>query len=251
MYLAKQLVSALATPLTIALFIAAAAGLCRVFERRRLSASLIVAAAAIGYLGAIAPVGDALLYPLERSYPSLPPGTQQDVGHVVVLGSGYSPRAGIPVTAALDAEGLVRIVEGIRLSRQLGGLRLVVSGGALRGRTPPAIGYAELARDLGIAEALLIVLDRPLDTKSEAAAVAGLLGKTPFVLVTSAYHMPRAMRLMTLAGAQPIPAPTGHRVDVSATWEWRAFLPTSGGLRKTEHALHEYVGLLGTSLSVL
>ncbi len=66
MYFIKQLVGALANPLTIALLIAGAAAICRVRGRSRIVSWLLFSAAAIGYLGAIEPVGDALLGPLER-----------------------------------------------------------------------------------------------------------------------------------------------------------------------------------------
>ena len=76
------------------------------------------------------------------------------------------------------------------------------------------------------------------------------LGGAPFVLVTSAYHMPRAVRLMQRAGQHPIPAPTGQRVGA---FPWRGFhrwLPTSAGLRDTELALHEYLGLAALTLGI-
>jgi uncharacterized SAM-binding protein YcdF (DUF218 family) len=250
MYLLKQLVGALATPLTIALLVLLVAGLCRAFGRRRSAAWLVAAAAAIGYLGAIAPVGDALLAVLERQYPAFVPGASLTAHNVVVLGSDYSPHGDLPISAALDPEGLVRIVEGVRLSRQVGATRLVVSGGAPRGRTASAIGYAKLAQDLGIPRDSIVVLDTPLDTSAEATAVKALLGDSPFILVTSACHMPRAMRFMLRAGARPIPAPTGHRVR-PGSWRWNALLPTARALQKTEHALHEYLGLFAYQLGLV
>lgn len=244
-------VGSFATPLVIALLISVAAALCRARGRRRVAAWLLISAAAIVYLGALVPVGDALLGPLERQYPPL----RQDeplprVGYVVVLASGYMPRHGIPVTAALDEDSLVRVVEGIRLVRRLGAVKLVVSGGAPPGYTPTALGYAELARGLGVGDASLVVLDRPLDTDAEAHAVASLLGETPFLLVTSAYHMPRAMRLMRRAGAHPISAPTGQRVGASPRTGLHRLLPTSAGLRNTELALHEYLGLAALAAGI-
>jgi len=133
---------------------------------------LLVSAAVIGYLGAILPVGNALLGPLERWHPSL----REDqplprVGYVVVLGSGYAPRDEHPITSAFDEAGLVRIIEGVRLIRRLDSVRLIVSGGAPPGRAPPAAGYAKLARELGVSDASLIVLDESLDTGDEARAV--------------------------------------------------------------------------------
>ena len=181
MYFIKQLVGALANPLTIALLIAGAAAICRVRGRSRIASLLLISAAAIGYLGAIVPVGDALLGPLERWHSplreeQLPP----EVRHVVVLGSGYSPRDELPVTSAFDEAGLVRIVEGVRLIKRLDSARLVVSGGAPPGRAPPAAGYAELARELGVSNASLIILDESLDTGDEARAVVEAIDEEPF-----------------------------------------------------------------------
>jgi uncharacterized SAM-binding protein YcdF (DUF218 family) len=146
------------------------------------------------------------------------------------------------VTAALNPDGLARVVEGVRIARRLHEARLIVSGGAPPGLVPAATGYAELARGLGIANKSLIISDRPLDTAAEARAVAKLLGNAPFILVTSAYHMPRAMRLMRRAGANPIPAPTGQRAAAAGSL-WFGWLPSSSGLAGTERAIHEYLGL--------
>lgn len=242
-YFIKQSVGALAQPLILALLVAGAASAFRICNRRRIAAWLLVFAAAIVYLGAIGRVGDALLGPLERQYSPLLDGSLPTAGYIAVLGSGYVPRGGVPITAALDEDGLVRIVEGVRLARRLGAVRLVVSGGAPSGQAAPALGYAKLARELGVDDASLVVLDDSLDTAAEARSVAALIGSDPFVLVTSAYHMPRAMRLMERAGARPIPAPTGQLANEPATSGWRGLLPTSGGLSKTERALHEYLGL--------
>lgn len=236
--------SALATPLVIALLIAAVGVLCGAMGRRRTRSWLLAVAAVVAYLGSIVPVGDALLLPLERKYPPLRADAIPPIAYVVVLGSGYAPRNGIPITAAIDSDGLVRIAEAVRLARQVDHVRLIVSGGAPPGRSAPATGYAELARDFGIDSASLTILDGPLDTAAEASEVARLLVDTPFLLVTSAYHMPRAMHFMQLAGARPVPAPTGHRVNAGADWAWHNLLPTAGGLGKTERALHEYLGLL-------
>jgi uncharacterized SAM-binding protein YcdF (DUF218 family) len=249
MYAFKKFVGALAGPLILALCLLVLAGVLRALGRRRASLWAVIAAAAVAYLGSIPLVGDALLGALEQQQPALSAKTLPRVGYIVVLGSGYAPRQGVPITGALDPDGLSRIVEGIRLSKLIGSARLIVSGGAPEGQPRSAQGYAVLARDLGVPEDALQVLDTPLDTAQEAQAISSLLKKERFLLVTSAYHMPRAMRLMTEAGAQPIPAPTGQRVDSDANFRWRSLLPSSAGLRKTEQALHEYLGLTLAALT--
>jgi len=247
----KELLEILMLPITFASALVAIGVICRLLGRKRTAAWLLGLAAAIAYFGSTGIVGDALLRPLENRYPPLILGQSPAlVSYVVVLGTGYVPRDDIPVTAAIAEDGLVRIVEGVRIFRQLRAAHLLVSGGARAGQTPSALGYAILARDLGVAPDSLIVLDRPLDTDEEAHAIASLIGHAPFVLVTSAYHMPRAMRLLLGLNLHPIPAPTGQMSGLSSSGDWRRYVPNSAELRKTERALHEYLGSVALAAGI-
>jgi uncharacterized SAM-binding protein YcdF (DUF218 family) len=246
----KEWVEVLTGPLALATLLAAGGALCQWRMRPRMGRWLVVSAAMIVYFGASPILGDALIGPLERAYPPLREEARNPaVGYVVVLGSGYTPRDSIPVTAALDETGLVRIVEGIRLMRRLGIGKLVLSGGAAPGRGRPALGYAELARGLGVPESALVILDEPQNTAAEARAVRAMLGDASFIVVTSAVHMPRAVRLMQRVGAHPIPAPTGQ-LAVDSAFLWKKLFPSSGGLHKVEAALHEYLGLAAMAAGI-
>jgi uncharacterized SAM-binding protein YcdF (DUF218 family) len=237
-------------PLMLA-FICTAVGLVLLRgSRRRLGAWVIGCAAVLAYLASTTLVGNALLVPLERQYPAFEPTQAAGVRDIVVLGSGYEPDDHIPVTGALDSDGLARIVEGVRLARMRPDSRLLVSGGALPGHSPIALGYAELAAGLGIAPSSLVTMDRALNTDQEAREVAALLGGSPFILVTSAYHMPRAVMLLRRAGANPVPAPTGQIVHARQDDERFGLIPGSRGLRRTETALHEYLGLAAARLRI-
>ena len=248
MFLLKKFVGALLTPLVFASILIMIGCLFRVFRRRRAAAAFVFVGVGVVYLSSLDPVGRALLAPLERRYPPLAPSTDlSNVRYVVVLGSSYEPHDSVPVTAALDYVGLTRIVEGVRLAKRLDAARLVVSGG---GRTGSAIGYAELAHDLGISSDAIVVNDTPLDTGEEAKQSAQLVGAEPFLLVTSANHMPRAVRLLERAGAHPIPAPTDQRASSSARLGWASLLPGVDGLRDTQTALHEYLGLAALSVGI-
>jgi uncharacterized SAM-binding protein YcdF (DUF218 family) len=240
----KHLAALAATPLACAFLITLGGLIVRLFGRRRIATVLWSAAAILLYVAAIGPVADALLEPLEVRYPPL--GVDQilpAVPYIVVLGSDYAPRDGIPITAALSGDALARIAEGVRLMRTLHGARLVVSGGALPDRTPSAIGYSVFAVDFGVDPAEIIKLDQSLDTADEARSVSAVVGQSPFILVTSAYHMPRAMRLMQRAGAHPIAAPTGQLAPRHSYFGVQAWIPSVGSLRKSDRALHEYLGL--------
>lgn len=212
---------------------------------RRLGASLVACGVVMALLPSMSPVSDLLLGHLEQRYPAvLDAGAVRPMPHyVLVLGSGYQPMDSLPITAALDADSVVRLAEGIRLLRQLPGASLVLSGGALPGHRPSARGYADAALALGVAESSIIVLDQPLDTASEARAAAARFGSEPILLVTSAAHMPRAVAHCARAGVRAIPAPTGHLVKSPLSLAPRAWLPSAVHLRKSETALHEYLGL--------
>jgi len=244
----KAAAGLLANPLLLAGILSAAGLLLLRGSRRRAGAWVIAAGTALGYLASTSLVGNALLAPLEQQYPAFEPSQAIGVRDIVVLGSGYEPRDHIPATGALDPDGLARIVEGVRLVHSRPGARLVVSGGAAPGLTPSALGYARLAAELGIQTSAMIVLDHALDTAQEARDVFALLGRSPFILVTSAYHMPRAMRLMHRAGANPVPAPTAQVLHTQRAAERFGLIPGSRGLRKTEAALHEYMGIAAVNL---
>jgi uncharacterized SAM-binding protein YcdF (DUF218 family) len=242
--LVRQALGALINPLVLGLLLGAAALCARLTQRRRAAAVLGTVATLLVYLCALPPVGAALLRPLEMRYRT--PGAIDGVRKVVVLGSGYAPRVGVSSVTAEDREGLVRIVEGVRIARGIPGVRLILSGGAPPGREPAAYGYARLARDLGMDPAALVVLDRARNTAAEATAIHAALGSEPFLLITSASHMPRAMRLMERSGAQAIPVPTGQETDLPCHFD--CLLPSCRGLGMTERALHEYLGLVALDL---
>lgn len=244
-----QVIGVLLAPLMLVLWIALAALALRFLGRPRAGRVVLICATALAYLFSIPLVGRALLRPLEARFAPLGEPLPT-VGFVVSVGSGYRPHDGIPVTAALDEDGLARIVEAVRLLRELPDARLVVSGGAPAGQPPVALGAARLARALGVPQQALLVCDRPLDTAAEAREVAQLLNGAPFILVTSAYHMPRAMLLMRRAGARPIAAPTSQRAFGTSLLTWSDFVPRSGGLRDTELALHEYLGLAAIAVGL-
>jgi len=169
------------------------------------------------------------------------------VSAVVVLGGGWWPDAGWPISSQLGESSAIRLFEGVRLLRALpGDARLVVSGASRLGDVEPvAIGYAQAARELGVPAERILLLDTPVDTAREAYAVRAALGTgSRFLLVTSAVHMSRAVQHFRHVGLDPIPAPT-QRLSGRSNWDRvKDWLPSAGELDKTERALHEYLGLV-------
>jgi uncharacterized SAM-binding protein YcdF (DUF218 family) len=244
----KLVASAWLLPLPVGLVLICLGLLLRTAARRRAAHILIMVGVTVAVTATLAPVANLLLRPLETRYPAVLDASalQPAPQYVAVLGSGYYPRVGLPVTAALDAVGVVRLAEGVRLLRQLRGAQLIVSGGPHRQEPPVARGYALAATALGVPAESVILLDSPRDTAAEIRALHLRIGEAGVLLVTSAAHMPRAMALSRREGLHATAAPTGNLTAVSL---WSP-LPSGSSLRKSETALHEYEGLVALEMGI-
>ena len=91
----------------------------------------------------------------------------------------------------------------------------------------------------------MVLFGLPKDTKEEALFTKGLVRKKPFILVTSATHMPRAMKIFKNLGLNPIPAPTDFHKG-----EFKGYLrkPSAYHFNLSEIAMHEYIGILWEKL---
>jgi uncharacterized SAM-binding protein YcdF (DUF218 family) len=113
---------------------------------------------------------------------------------------------------------------------------------------PESKSMADLAIGLGINYNNIIEESAGLDTEEQAVLIKKIVGKDKFILVTSAFHMPRSMALFQKQGMHPIPAPSGHRVKNRNEVDPFMFFPDSGGIEKMEFAVHEYLGMLWAKL---
>lgn len=197
-------------------------------------------------------VGRALIKPLEAAYPAVPelpagaavPARLAACRYIVVLGGGNGYAPGLAANHLLSAGALARITEAVRLLRAVPEARLVVSGPIFGPVESHALVLARTAIALGIDESRIALVEHARDTEEEAAAVRKLVGAAPVALVTSAWHMPRAMALFRHERIDALPAPTDfHSVRDSDTlaaglrWE----LPA---LERSTLALRERIGYL-------
>lgn len=252
MFLLKKLLAPLLLPLPLsALLLVAGLLLLWVTRRQRAGKVLVTAATALLILLSYDAFSDRLLRPLESYYPPVAAPAADagpPVGWVVVLGGGSYAEDAVPITSRLSESSLYRLVEGIRLHRQLPGSKLILSGGSAFGSTPDAESMSELARQLGVEQQSLVPEAESRDTEDEVRLIKPLVGDARFYLVTSASHMPRAVALFAGAGMKPIPAPTNYRVLGNRGLAPGDFYPNSVGLRKAEIALYERIGLLWAKL---
>jgi len=195
-----------------------------------------------------------LLMPLESRYPPILTATAvtsqdaQPVKWIVVLGGGGVYSSQLPSPSQLSNASLARLIEGIRLHRQIPGSKLILSEGNIFDSGPVAEVMGRVAQELGVGRDDLVLETQSQDTEAQAAMILPLIGTERFFLVTSAAHMPRSMGLFRKLGMNPIAAPTDFGSLSPESWRPSAFYPSAGGLRKAELAVHEYVGLAWAKL---
>ena len=150
----------------------------------------------------------------------------------------------MPITSQVVEASVVRLNEGIRLYNQLDrNAKIIVSGyHGLYDITEHAVMQQRLAISLGVDDKDIILHLGTRDTQEEAQAGKKLLADKPFILVTSASHMTRALKFFKNEGLDPIPAPTNHLASIQHP-NYTDFF-SSNALEKSRIVFHEILGLI-------
>lgn len=187
------------------------------------------------------PVADGLLKPIEDKYPTW--RGEQHVEYIVVLGGGYTWNPAWAPSSNLINNSLPRLNEGIRLWQANPGSKMIFTGArALTNPVSTGEAGARVAESLGVPRSEIIVLDTPKDTEEEAAAVKAAIGDAPFLLVTSASHLPRAMIFFQHAGLNPLPAPANQLAIESPLNPWEKAIPSPVWLMHSDRVGYETLG---------
>lgn len=195
------------------------------------------------------PLPDALMRPLEARYPELAPSADlRGYRGVVVLGGALEPGylAQAHATSTLN-EAAERMTQAVALAHRFPHLQILFTGGdgdLLAQGPTEATRAREFFHDQGLDLARVRLEDASRTTQENAVLGARLLGaevREPWLLLTSAWHMPRAMGAFQQAGWNVRAYPVDFRTAPTTPWS-RYSLGHS--LRKWHLALHEYVGLL-------
>ena len=226
-------------------------GLLRV--RPRLAKMLLWVGLLTGYLLCTPYVEGVLMRQLQR-YPALDPlhvaerVARSDVGAIVVLSSNSYKDAPEYGHDTVGGDTLERVRYGAYLNRKTG-LPVIVSGGHVLDSTGESLA-AEMAEslqhDFGVKE---VWLEEHSHTTAENALFTAQLlkakGIEKVLLVTHAYHMPRAVAIFEKRGVKVVPAPTAlsvkHNGDEPAVMLW---MPSASAMYGCYMALHELVGLV-------
>jgi uncharacterized SAM-binding protein YcdF (DUF218 family) len=230
---------------------------------QRLGRRVAIIAASLLLILGLSPVGYWLILPLEERFPRPDLAKLSQPAGIIVLGGGidtYVARArGLPAMT----EAGERVVEAAMLARHFPGVPVLYSGGSAN-ILYESMSEAEAARDLltglGVARERILYDHTSRTTGENADETLKLIATLPggktgrYLLVTSAYHMPRSVGVFRKAGLDVIAWPVDYR-SRGAQDLWRLFDKPSEGLRRVDIVVREWIGLftywLGGSTSEL
>lgn len=238
----KKVIGGMLLPLPF-LLLAIGAGLMLLwFSRFQKTGKVMISAGWLAlFLLSLQPVADGLLRPIESRYPTWQ--ETRKVDYIVVLGGGYTWNPEWAPSSNLISNSLPRLNEGIRLWRANPGSKLIFTGAhALTNPVSTAEAGARVAESLGVPRADIITLEQPKDTEEEALAVKRTIGNAPFLLVTSASHLPRAMIFFQRVGLDPLPAPANQLAIDSPLNPWEYALPSPVWLMHSDRVGYETLG---------
>jgi uncharacterized SAM-binding protein YcdF (DUF218 family) len=214
----------------------------------RLASWLVVTSIVLLAIAGWSPLGNALILPLEQRFPPWDSSRGPPDG-IVVLGGAIMPDVSVARGAVALNEAAERITATVELAHRYPNARIIFSGGDNSVvfdegvEAPVAVHEFEA---LGVPHDRITAEEQARNT-IENAVFSRLIAQPKlgerWLLVTSAYHMPRAMAAFRSAGfaveAYPVDWRTRGPIDAV-----QPFASLAGGLGRTDDAMHEWIGLV-------
>lgn len=217
-------------------------------RRRRAGARLLVSGIMLLLILGYSPIGTILLLSLSERFPAWQFDGREPDG-IIVLGGAIDSNESVARNSLEFGGAAERIVGTIELAKRFPKARIVFTGGSsnlIEDSIPEApIAGREFER-FGIARDRLTLETQSRSTDENAVFTRRLVSPLPgerWLLVTSAFHMPRSIAVFRAAGfdveAYPVDWRTAGWIDAM-----RPFGSLSDGLARTDLALHEWTGLV-------
>jgi len=219
----------------------------------RLGRRLFVVSIVLLALAGFSPLGNLLLYPLEQRFPPWDPARGAPDG-IIVLGGPVDPDLSLAHHAPAVTSSPDRMITAAALAHRYPNARLVYTGGSARlisNSAKEADYAAEIFESLGIAKSRLTMERLSRNTAENAAFTRDLLQPKPgerWLLVTSAFHMPRSVGLFRKVGFAVEPYPVDWRIG--GRDDLFSFNNVAvDGLSHTDTAVREWMGLAAYRLT--
>lgn len=251
-FIASKIVWALISPDSLIVILGVSAWVAALLKWQRISRSLLASCALLLLLIGFFPVGEWLIAPLENRFTSnaaLP----SEVEGIVVLGGAISPRLSNIWQQPELGGGADRLTNFLYLARLYPNAQLVFTGGS-GSVTEQEFKEAEMARilfdQLGMAERAIIYESESRNTSENASNSKELVTPSDdedWLLITSAFHMPRSVGVFCQEGWKVHAYPVDH---YSHTGDLARFgLSFGDNLNTLRIATREWIGLLAYRLS--
>ena len=186
-------------------------------DRQKLGKWLVGLGLAALLVFGFSPLGSVIVHPLEQRFPSTTDIAAGNYAGIILLGGFEDPRiSNGRATMALRASG-DRLTETIRLANQLPTAKVIFTGGTaplLRQGKSAAAEVSRFFAAIGIAESRIVIESRSRNTWENALFTRAILKPKPgqrYLLVTSAWHMPRAIGVFRKSGFDVAPWPADYR----------------------------------------
>ena len=244
MILLHKILPLLASPLFLILVLAVWGALIR-------SKTINLAAVGILIVCSLPVVSNQLIYFLEQDYALAPTQSVKEADAIVVLSGMVRTIEGEDGLVYEWGEAADRIFAGIDLIKENKASVLILTGGKLPWSVgkPEGAYLREIAEGLGVPADSILVTEKVQNTDQEAKAVAKLLNKDhpTVILVTSAFHMPRAQTVFEAAGIVVSPFAVDFLTDADKT-KAMDFIPSAEAFRESSFFVREIIGRLYYSL---
>ena len=254
-YTLAKLFWLLANPLNLALILLCLSVLLLWSRWRRLGLWSVSLVAASLLALAILPIGEWLLSPLNNQFASFKSSDRKIDGIILLSGGAVALETSRLMGHPVPGKVADRLVEFMRLAKAYPNAKLLICGGNVESgdgagekRQPEALLIAKYLINRGLLATRMLVEDRSLDTFENAALgyhLARPRADQRWLLVTSAWHMPRALASFQAQDWPVIAAPSG----VGGKMAFRLRLNLKAGLKSLDIAIHEYIGLLAYRLN--
>lgn len=189
-----------------------------------------------------------LIHRLEHAYPTVLPSSSKWIATdaIVILACYYFDDEGLPKYNQWPRCSLQRLLQAVDMYR-FHNKQIIVSGGNLGNWSK---SLAEYSRDFlvkqGVDAKSITVIPDGFNTESEVEAICATQNFDSVSMITSASHQLRASKEFEKHNVKVINVPVDFLTRTEIKFELS--LPNADSLKRSERALHEYMGLLAQSL---
>jgi uncharacterized SAM-binding protein YcdF (DUF218 family) len=204
-------------------------------------------------VGLLTPIGALLLRPLEDRFPQPPENLPEPAGIIVLGGAVDTPRSRARGQVYLNSDA-ARMTKAVELARRYPAARLVFTGGsgALLGEgQAEATGARDFFLSLGVPEEKITLEDKSRNTWENGVFTRDMVHPKPgepWLLVTSAWHMPRSVGIFRRLGIAVIPYPVAYRTFGDSR-DVLSLAAVGDRVIMLDNSIREWIGLLAYRLT--